>query len=108
MAIFATLCGYNCGMDLTLGSQRIEVGIRELKNQLSRYVEYVRSGKEVIVTDHGRPVARLMPLTAGDDLLQQLIESGAVRPASRPKDPTPKSRLKAKGLMSELVSRDRG
>jgi len=95
-------------MDLTLGNQRIEVGIRELKNQLSRYVDQVRLGKEVIVTDHGKPVARLMPLTASDDRLQQLIDSGAVRPALKPKDPMPRIRLTAKGSMSELVSRDRG
>ncbi len=35
----------------------IEVGVRELRNNLSRYLERVRGGEEVIVTDRGSPVA---------------------------------------------------
>lgn len=33
------------------------VGVRELRNNLSRYLERVRGGEEVIVTDRGSPVA---------------------------------------------------
>ena len=56
-------------MDLTTNKYRIEVGVRELKNQLSRYIDQVREGKEVIVTEHGKPVARLTMLTEQDDRL---------------------------------------
>ena len=95
-------------MDLVTSGHRIEVGIRELKNQLSRYIDQVREGKEVIVTEHGRPVARLTTLTESDDRLQRLIESGAVRPALRPKNPRPRGRLKATGSISEIVISERG
>ena len=95
-------------MDLTTKSHRIEVGIRELKNGLSRYIDQVREGKEVIVTEHGRPVARLTTLTEQDDRLQQLIASGAVRPALKPKNPRPRGRLKATGSISEIVISGRG
>ena len=39
-----------------------QVGVRELKNQLSRYLKRVRDGEEIIVTEHGRSVARLLPV----------------------------------------------
>ena len=37
--------------------------IGELKNQLSGYIQYVRSGEEVIVQDRNVPVARIIPFT---------------------------------------------
>ena len=52
-------------------TRRSEVGIRELKNGLSKYVDRVRAGEEVIVTDRGRPVARLSPIDASDDRLAE-------------------------------------
>lgn len=47
---------------------RSEVGVRELHDQLSRYVQHVSEGNEVTVTMRGRPVARLMPVDALDPL----------------------------------------
>ena len=37
------------------------VGIRELKSNLSRCVREVRRGATIVVTEHGHPVARLVP-----------------------------------------------
>jgi len=37
----------------------VEISIRELKNQLSRYLRKVAAGDEVVITSHNRPVARL-------------------------------------------------
>lgn len=44
------------------------VSVATLKNHLSRYLAAVKKGKEVIITSHRHPVARLSPLekTAGD------------------------------------------
>lgn len=36
---------------MDVATQRAEVGIRELKNGLSKYIDRVRAGEEVIVTD---------------------------------------------------------
>ena len=47
---------------MNVATTRSEVGIRELKNGLSGYIDRVRDGEEVIVTDRGRPVARLVPV----------------------------------------------
>jgi antitoxin (DNA-binding transcriptional repressor) of toxin-antitoxin stability system len=43
------------------------VGIRQLKDRLSKYVRQVESGDVVIVTDRGRVVAELRPPSAGAD-----------------------------------------
>lgn len=38
-----------------------QVGIRELKATLSECVREVRAGRTIVITDHGHPVARLIP-----------------------------------------------
>jgi prevent-host-death family protein len=38
------------------------VGVRELRQNLSRYLDRVKDGEALIVTEHGREVARLVPL----------------------------------------------
>ena len=55
--------------------------MRDLKNNLSRYLDRVQEGEEVIVTDRGRPVARLSALDHSTDRLAELIAAGVVRPA---------------------------
>jgi prevent-host-death family protein len=37
----------------------MEISIREMKNRLSKYLKLVQTGKDVVITDRGRPVARL-------------------------------------------------
>ena len=37
----------------------MEVSIREMKNHLSKYLKLAQAGKDVVITDRGRPVARL-------------------------------------------------
>jgi prevent-host-death family protein len=44
------------------------VNIADLKMHLSAYLEQVRNGAELVVKDRNRPIARLMPLTSGEDL----------------------------------------
>lgn len=89
---------------------RVEVGIRELRLNLSRYVARVREGTEVIVTDHGEPVARLGPVDEEEALYQRLVREGIVTPAKRPKSTTlpPPIPLEGEGpLVSEMVLEDR-
>ena len=58
----------------------MDVGIRELRAGLSRYVEQVKQGEEIVVTDHGKPVARLVPMN-GERKIDRLIREGVVIPA---------------------------
>jgi len=39
-----------------------QVGIREVRQNLSALLEVVKGGREIVVTEHGRPVARLVPI----------------------------------------------
>jgi len=81
--------------------------VRDLKNNLSRYLSRVQEGDEVIVTDRGRPVARLVSLEHPTDLLAQLIASGAVRPPRSRTRHRPPRRIKAKGEVSDFVAEQR-
>jgi prevent-host-death family protein len=57
------------------------VGIRELKNQLSRYLKRVRTGERLVVTERGNPVAILSPppSTPGDRRIEALLRRGTAR-----------------------------
>jgi prevent-host-death family protein len=41
------------------------VGVRELRQNLSKYLDRVKAGEDLVVTEHGREVARLVPSNAG-------------------------------------------
>jgi prevent-host-death family protein len=42
-----------------------KAGIREARQDLSSLLEEVRKGREIVITEHGRPVARLVPAGRG-------------------------------------------
>ena len=55
------------------------IGIRELKSTLSKCVREVRAGRTIVVTEHGRPVARIIPETLSlRDRVEALRKAGAV------------------------------
>ena len=61
-----------------------QVNIAELKNRLSYYLDKVRNGEELLVRDRKKPIARIVPLTNGEDEdseVLELIAAGIVRPA---------------------------
>lgn len=57
------------------------VGLRDLSHHTSRVANRVRNGETIIVTDHGKPVMRLVPEVGGDSLLDHYIAAGVVVPA---------------------------
>jgi len=92
---------------MNVATSRSEVGIRELKNGLSGYIDRVRAGEEVIVTDRGRPVARLSPLDTARDQLAELVAEGIVTAPTSAKRHQPGPRIKAKGNVSDLAADQR-
>jgi prevent-host-death family protein len=54
----------------------IEVGVRELRNNLSRYLDRVREGEELVVTDRGNAVARVLPIGV-ERVLDRLTPRGS-------------------------------
>jgi prevent-host-death family protein len=85
----------------------MNVGIRELRDGLSRFVAAARDGEEIVVTDHGKAVARLVSYDA-PSALERLIAEGLVTPPSRPKGPRPEPVKVGEGvLVSDLIAEQR-
>ncbi len=83
----------------------LEIGVRELRNNLSRYLDRVQAGEEVVVTDRGRGIARLLPLS-GERTIDRLVAQGLVTPAKHAKRPTTRP-MKTTGTVSDLVGEQR-
>jgi prevent-host-death family protein len=60
------------------------IGIRELKSKLSQCVRDVKMGATIVVTEHGRRVARLVPETQSfDDRMDTLRKAGSIEWSGR-------------------------
>jgi prevent-host-death family protein len=83
----------------------VEVGVRELRDNLSRYLDRVQDGEEVVVTDRGRAIARVLPMS-GERMLDRLVREGRVAPAKNRtrRRPTP---VKTSGPVSDLIAEER-
>jgi prevent-host-death family protein len=82
-----------------------EVGVRELRDHLSRYLDRVRAGEEVVITDRGRPIARVLPVS-GERTIDRLVREGRVRPASS-QERSLSTPLVTQGTVSDLVTEQR-
>ncbi|HEX9582536.1 MAG TPA: type II toxin-antitoxin system prevent-host-death family antitoxin [Gemmatimonadales bacterium] len=61
--------------------------ISTLKAKLSQYLDAVRRGEEILVTDRGTPVARLSPVSGDaeqDSRRNVLVRTGRLRPPQAP------------------------
>ena len=64
----------------------MQIGLREANQQFSRLMKAVRGGKEVLLTERGRPLAVVRPIRGGDEtesIIQRLETAGFLRPASK-------------------------
>lgn len=61
------------------------VGIRELRQNASVWVAKAEAGVIVQITDRGRPVARLVPLTSAEQTRDNLIAESQLIPATAPR-----------------------
>jgi prevent-host-death family protein len=58
-----------------VGGNVISVGIKELKEKLSGYVDKVRHGEEIVVTDRGKEIALVTPISRERRAVKHLVES---------------------------------
>ncbi|HWZ60536.1 MAG TPA: hypothetical protein VNW46_16260 [Gemmatimonadaceae bacterium] len=97
----------------------ISAGIRDLKNNLSRYIGRLRVEKRILITDRGQTVAELRLLDEdirGDPQLRryaELVATGVIRPALDEGDPladwpAPGEIALPPGTVAELIDEDRG
>ncbi|MBW1903506.1 MAG: type II toxin-antitoxin system prevent-host-death family antitoxin [Deltaproteobacteria bacterium] len=65
----------------------ISAGIKDVKNNLSRLLNQVKAGEEIMITDRGRPVARIVKENQGDKsiyaALGPLVQRGLIALPSR-------------------------
>jgi prevent-host-death family protein len=85
----------------------MEVGIRELRAGLSSWIAQVRAGEELIVTDRGTPVARVVPIDR-TSAYEHLVADGLITPprVGRPRRRRPEP-VQTDGPVSDLVADQR-
>jgi prevent-host-death family protein len=55
------------------------VGIRDLKARLSEYMRGVKNGQSIVITEHGKPVGRILPMeTSLEERVKVLQKAGLV------------------------------
>jgi len=99
-------CGYNLAVD---------TGIRQLRDNLSRYIRRIEAGERIAVTAHGRVVAELVPPggaggTSPATRWDELVAAGILHPpveAGNPFEDWPDIRLPP-GTAAGLIDSDRG
>jgi len=84
------------------------VGVRELRQNLSVYLDRVKKGEALTVTEHGAAVALLRPLPAAATALDRLVAEGHARRPARALAARPKPlAVKLQRPLSELLDDER-
>ncbi len=87
----------------------VTVGIRELKAQLSKYLQRVKAGATVIITERGKPVGRIVPMRpSAEARVRELAQAGLVAWSGRKPAPiAPVARTRGKRTVANLLLEDR-
>ena len=91
------------------------IGIRELKEQLSGHIREVKNGATLVITERGKPVARLLPVvpaeaseTSIEEKLRQLVKAGVISWSGRkPSLDVPTFPVQGPKTVSEMLLEDR-
>jgi len=91
----------------------MRMGLREANHQFSKAIKAVKAGKEVVLTERGKPIAVIKSLEAKEDqeaIIRRLEAEGILRPALK-RGPMPAPtwkpvRIKGKPL-SQTISEER-
>lgn len=95
----------------------MEVSVRELKSRLSEYLRRAADGQEVVVTSHGKAIARLVAPSredrtalGGEQLLARVRRMPGVRlGVGRPRLPAPRIRIQpGERTLADMIIEDRG
>ena len=97
----------------SLRDHKATANIAQIKARLSEYLRQVKGGSEVVITERGIPVARLVPLAPDERRAtreERLIRSGALRPPAGPRQQlgSPKGKPGAGRDVLDILIADRG
>lgn len=93
---------------MLLYSAFMDVSVTEFRANLRAYLDEVRAGEEVVITERGVPVARLVPV-GGASRLEALTEQGVIgRPERSVRGPVDhRNRPRPKGSVADLLADER-
>jgi len=66
----------------------VQVGVKEFRENLARWLERAAAGEEIVVTDRGKPKARLLG-AEGETALERLVREGVVTLPTKPRGKLP-------------------
>jgi prevent-host-death family protein len=82
------------------------IGLKELRSDLGRYMRQVEAGHGLVVTDRGRPIARIEPIERSASF-DDLVRRGLITPPAQPFVLNDQI-VKGRGIVSDLVAEQRG
>ena len=90
----------------------ITAGVRDLKDNLSKYLKSVKNGVGILITEHGKPIARILPepqkKKSLEEQLAPLVAEGVVQLPTTKLKKTERPAIELKGkMLSEIVIEDR-
>lgn len=86
-----------------------QVGVRELKVRLNSYSKRVQGGEEIVVTERGRSVARIVPVKTSSiqRAFEPMLREGAVRwSGGKPRGASRRPVIRGRTL-ADMVKEDR-
>jgi len=85
------------------------VSIRELKARLSNYMQQVKAGATLVITERGKPVGRIVPLSpAVEAWVQELVQAGLIAWSGHKLVPmAPVARTRGRRTVADLLLEDR-
>lgn len=92
-----------------MATREKRVGIRELKSTLSECVREVKSGRTIVVTEHGHPVARIIPEGISlRERVEALRRGGAIAWSGRRLRPAkPVGKVRGDKAVADLIVENR-
>lgn len=87
----------------------MQVGIREIRNRLSRYLKRVKQGETIVITDRNIPVAKIIPLKEQEleDILTLQKAGLASWHGGKPEGLSNPPAVKDNRLVSDIIAEDR-
>ena len=85
----------------------MNIGVRELKQNLSEYLDRAANGEMVVVTDSGVPKALIVAIPGGDQMSRG-VEEGLITPPSRTGKLNAPLQLLSQRRSMDVINEDRG
>jgi len=85
--------------------EQTKVGIRELKAHLSKYLGKVKRGQSIVITDHGKPIGRIIPEEQSlEERVDALVQAGVIAwNGKKLKDIEPPAINRSNELASDII-----